>query len=1544
MARREHLGPGLVLPLAAGPAEPPCGVLEAYLPAGRPAAALPGDLLAAAAEILGPLLAQAAARAAQERQLAEARLLREISQTIGQAVDLDETLAVVLTAVRRLFPDSSSEICLYDSDHTLLRTRAVAGEDGFVRAHAAAYGPDQGYTGWIAAHGEPLIVPDVAALATPQPLSQELAGGIALGAYIGLPLLRSAPSPGSPPDGVVPGVLGTLETAFARPQAFTATDVRLLGEVAAEAATAVTRAQTYRRARERLDRRRQELTVLQRVGRELNTTWDLRRLFDLITREAVQATGVAFAGIFRPEPFGQGYLAHSLYGLDRGLSAQLGQTVVPLSTGLVGTVLRTGVAICANDVRAAAGYAELLPGTRSELVVPICCEDQIAGVLALESARPDAFDDDALRFAEALADQAALAIGTAQMHEAQVAQGEQLLRRAGQLGQVLDISNALIGERPLDEVLDQIVHAVVDTAGYETAVLSCVAPGDPARLEVTAVAGLPRPQALELLRQGQPAAAWQALMQPAYWRGRSFFVPRTADLPVPLPLPPWSDRPRPAAGWQPGDVLFVPLRSTAGALLGVLLVDDPADGRPPGAAAVETLEIFANQAAIAIETGQLLGHYRRRIAELSILNDIGRDLTSTLDVQQLLERMLRHAREATGAPTGSIFRADPGRRRLRLMAGYGDPGGAPNPAGEGSLWPVERGLVGQVYRTGEALLVPDVAREPAYFAADPLVRSALLVPIGEDGAAAGVLKLESPRPGAFDAEHLRFVAQLARQTAIGLENARLYDEAQSRILQLDSLNELSGVLVSQLDLDTVFTTLYERVAAIFNPTAFFVGLVDRAGGTITYPFLVEHDRRLSGLQARLGEGLSSWVILQGRPLLLNDLREQGAEYGSRDMEGTDPMGAWLGAPLLAGEEVIGLLSVQSEAAHVYTPAHLQFLATLAHHAAVAIQNARLFAQIRGFNDRLERLVAARTAELAEANRQLRGEKEQLEELYEISHQLSTTLEVGTILARCLTLVTAGDPATRGAILLVDPASGTLRYRATSGQVTGAHPAGTPWPRDWGLLGWAARYRRAIMVPDVLTDPRWVRGDEWGAGVRSMICIPLLSGDDLLGMLTLSHPEPHFFGESQFRLVSTVAHEMAIAIHNAALYAYITEQAERLAGALRVQEEETSNRAAILESITDAVLVLDAHPAGRGAVLMVNPAAERLFNLPAADLLGRVVPRDLPGLAAPGDAASPAPDVLGLLAQVAELCVYDRSVRPLRRRFQVGGLVLDLTLSQVLSPQEEIIAVLAVLRDVTREVEVDRMKSEFISTVAHELRTPLTSIKGYTDLLLMGAVGGVDEQQRQFLQVIRSNADRLSLLVADMLDLSRIESGRVQLNRSYVPPADLIREVADSLRHQFTARGQTLTVEAADDLPEVKVDRDRIIQVLTNLLSNANKYTPDGGRITISARIMNRTMEIAVQDTGYGIAPQDMGRLFTRFFRADDPQVQFAGGTGLGLVIARSLVELHGGRMWAESEPGSGSTFTFTLPPARTTGTVGGEPPTGAAVPSPAPEVVEENPD
>jgi signal transduction histidine kinase len=226
-------------------------------------------------------------------------------------------------------------------------------------------------------------------------------------------------------------------------------------------------------------------------------------------------------------------------------------------------------------------------------------------------------------------------------------------------------------------------------------------------------------------------------------------------------------------------------------------------------------------------------------------------------------------------------------------------------------------------------------------------------------------------------------------------------------------------------------------------------------------------------------------------------------------------------------------------------------------------------------------------------------------------------------------------------------------------------------------------------------------------------------------------------------------------------------------------------------------------------------------------------------------------------------------------------------------------------------EANRLKTEFVSMVSHELRTPLASIQGYAELMLEDE--HLAEEQRESLALVKRNAERLLGLINDLLDLSRIEAGRLDLHRTSLDVARLIRDVAGSLRPLMEAKRQQIKLDLVGQLPAVWADQDRVTQILTNLISNAHKYTLAEGSITVSARRDNGFVRVDVADTGIGLSPDDQAQLFTKFFRAHDRSAQAGRGTGLGLAITRLLVELHGGRITVSSTPGQGSTFSFSLP-------------------------------
>jgi PAS domain S-box-containing protein len=341
-------------------------------------------------------------------------------------------------------------------------------------------------------------------------------------------------------------------------------------------------------------------------------------------------------------------------------------------------------------------------------------------------------------------------------------------------------------------------------------------------------------------------------------------------------------------------------------------------------------------------------------------------------------------------------------------------------------------------------------------------------------------------------------------------------------------------------------------------------------------------------------------------------------------------------------------------------------------------------------------------------------------------------------------------------------------------------------------------------------------------------------------------------------------------------------------------EAARKEKALLDNSLDVICSID----GDGRFVEVSPASFKIWGYLPSELIGRfytefVVPDDMKKTQ-----AIAAEIIAGKPISGFENCYICKD-----------GSRVDIVWSASWSATEQLM--FCVGRNNTERKEVERMKNEFVSTVSHELRTPLTSLRGFSEILLRKSCS--PEKQRQYLTIIQSESKRLTNLINDFLDLQRIESGRQNYDFA---PLDLVPLLYETVA-LFTGANElhSFRVEVADFLPEVKADGDRIRQVLSNLVSNAIKYSPEGGEVVISAVQQEALVRVSITDQGIGIAPEAMTRLFTKFYRVDNANTRKIGGTGLGLALVKEIIEAHDGQVWVESELGQGSTFFVTLPQA-----------------------------
>jgi len=451
----------------------------------------------------------------------------------------------------------------------------------------------------------------------------------------------------------------------------------------------------------------------------------------------------------------------------------------------------------------------------------------------------------------------------------------------------------------------------------------------------------------------------------------------------------------------------------------------------------------------------------------------------------------------------------------------------------------------------------------------------------------------------------------------------------------------------------------------------------------------------------------------------------------------------------------------------------------------------------------------------------------------------------------------------------------------------------------------------VIIPDATNDPRFQYPEEAKSeSIRSILVVPLMLRENPIGVMRLYTEEIHEFNNEEIGFVGAIANLGAIAIENAKLYQALKEElgdltedvnemGERLhesrlqlARQMEALNYEKNRLETILGSMGEGVIVTDLDH----RILLVNAAAEAMFDIHRSDVIGK-----------DGDGILPVKKAE--LEQIQAASGLKPSA-PLVKKYR--DRVISILLNQICDERGQPFGVVSLVRDITEQAAVEGMKTEFISVVSHELRTPLTPIKGYIDLILEGDAGELTEEQSEYLKIVEANTDRLVALVNDLLDISRIEAGRIDLEIKPIAIEDLIQDVLAVHRKQIESRGLSLTVSLPAKLPWVKADKGRILQVLNNLVSNAYKYTFAGG-VTISAIAVGEYLEVTVSDTGVGISKEDAKKLFTKFFRVKNPETREASGTGLGLAISKSIIEKHEGEIWVESRKGKGSAFHFTLP-------------------------------
>lgn len=783
----------------------------------------------------------------------------------------------------------------------------------------------------------------------------------------------------------------------------------------------------------------------------------------------------------------------------------------------------------------------------------------------------------------------------------------------------------------------------------------------------------------------------------------------------------------------------------------------------------------------------------------------------------------------------------------------------------------------------------------------------------------------------YSYEDLRYIEGLCDQAALAFERTQVIIEAQRNERELRVLSQVSSALNITMDFNTLLEFIFNQTDKVIQAPNFYIALKVPNTEDLSFSFYQEGDERNTereGFRWHMSGDLFSEIIRTQQPLKVENYSAEAARRGMNPILDT-PLKAWIGVPLNAGTgSALGVVALgTTEAGVSYTDDQVNIFSSIADLAATALDKARLF------SDAEER--ARQLAVLNDISGQLASEFEHVEVLLDIITRSSVEIL----------------RADAGSLLLIDDANGDLVFEVAVGGA-GQGLVGTRIPPGIGIVGKVVATADHVIVNEAYENPDWFgevadRKPEDTFRTNSILAVPLIARSKVIGVLELINKRDRSkFVDTDVDLLTTFATQAAIAIENARLFRSTDEQLEvrvmQLDNMARIDQElnRTLDLRAVIDLTLDNALRESNADAGALALVRTDPQGFEVvgsIGYPTGTftkgeiypidmgVIGRVYRTGSASLVTELDQDQDYIETLsGAVGQLAvPMITAGRGVTAvLLLETRSAGVFNMMNLSFITALAEHANTAITNSQLFTQLQQANAARTTFVGFVAHELGNPMTSIKGYSENLLAGMIGPLSDPQKNFVGVISRNVSRMQQIVADLRDFSALETGKLTVTTRSVSFNYVVVETVRPLQRQIEDKAQTLILNVPEKLPYVEGDDGRLIQVLTNFVSNAHKYTPEGGTITLNAEVSeNRwnpdgaptVIHCSVIDTGIGMDEEDLKRLSTPYFRSDNPAAQAEKGTGLGMTITYALIEAHGGQVWVESELGAGSTFHFTVP-------------------------------
>ena len=953
--------------------------------------------------------------------------------------------------------------------------------------------------------------------------------------------------------------------------------------------------------------------------------------------------------------------------------------------------------------------------------------------------------------------------------------------------------------------------------------------------------------------------------------------------------------------------------------------------RPFSDRQIKLLETFARQAVIAIENVRLFKEIQERNAELrealehqtataEVLGIISRSPT---DVQPVLDAIVESAARVCGIDD------------VLLRLHEGD---ALVPRAHFGSIPVRRGGISidepqhrWMHEHG-TLHVRDARAQNDFpmLGSGTGARTILLVPLRQQGELIGTLTARRSEVRPFTPAQIKLLETFADQAVIAIENVRLFQELKEALEQQTATSEILGVIASSpTDIQPVLDAVAKNAARLCEATDAQIRLIEGDRTRLVASFGTLPAREFAPLNPRVPSGRA---ILSREIIHIHDLQEVKMEFPESETARRG-VRTILTAPMLREGTPIGVINIRRMEVRPFSDRHIKLLETFASQAVIAIENVRLFKELQ-----------ERNAELREA----------------LEHQTATAEVLGIISRSPTDVQPVLDAIVESAARVCGIDDVLLRLNEAGVMSVRAHvgPVAIPLSRE-GISLEEPRFRwirehGTLHIADILAQDDFPNLG-FRSGSRTFLIVPLHQKGEFIGALIARRTEVRPFTPSQIKLLETFADQAVIAIENVRLFKELQERTRELVESVEEMKAlgevgQAVSSSLDLETVLETIVsrAVDLSGTDCGVIYEFDEATQE-FNLRASH---RMEPEAVEGLRAAriklGEGATGQAAMTRAPVQIPDTFELREGavsrVRPLLNRLGYRSLLtvpilreqqimggLTVWRRQVGEFEPEVVNLLQTfatqsalaiqnarlfreIEEKSRQIEAaNRHKSEFLANMSHELRTPLNAIIGFSEVLGERMFGELNEKQAEYTDDILSSGRHLLSLINEILDLSKVEAGRMELELATFDLPLAIDNARTFVRERATKHGINLDVTVDERLGDFVGDERKIKQILLNLLSNAVKFTPEGGRIGIKARQVDGSVEISVSDTGIGIAPEDQPKVFEEFRQVGGDYAHKKEGTGLGLTLAKKFVELHGGRIWVESEVGKGSRFTFTLP-------------------------------